>query len=72
MGMIANYQQIADEKLQELKELKEIIEEDTYQTEKFLQNRQLFSRARSGINHTVQKIARIYLKILRIYRKMKM
>ncbi len=36
MGMIANYQQIADEKLQEL------------------------------------KIARIYLKILRIYRKMKM
>ena len=50
-----NYFAFAEEKLQELKELKEIIEEDTYQTEKFLQNRQLFSRARSGINHTVQE-----------------
>ena len=49
------YFAFAEEKLQELKELKEIIEEDTYQTEKFLQNRQLFSRARSGINHTVQE-----------------
>ena len=49
------YFAFAEEKLKELKELKEIIEENTYQTEKFLQNRQLFSRARSGINHTVQE-----------------
>lgn len=49
------YFAFAEEKLKELKELKEILEEDTYQTEKFLQNRQLFSRARSGINHAVQE-----------------
>lgn len=49
------YFAFAGEKLKELKELKEILEEDTYQTEKFLQNRQLFSRARSGINHAVQE-----------------
>lgn len=48
------YFAFAEEKLQELKELQEILQERTYQTEKFLQNRQLFTDARSGINREVQ------------------
>ena len=45
----------AEEKLRELQELKEILEENTYQTEQFLQNCQLFGQERSGINHAVQE-----------------
>ncbi len=49
------YFAFAEEKLKELQDLKEILEENTYQTETFLQNCQLFSQARSGINHAVQE-----------------
>ena len=49
------YFAFAEEKLRELQELKEILEENTYQTEQFLQNCQLFGQARSGINHAVQE-----------------
>ena len=49
------YFAFAEEKLRELQELKEILEENTYQTEQFLQNCQLFGQERSGINHAVQE-----------------
>ncbi len=53
--IIKSILRLPKKKLRELQELKEILEENTYQTEQFLQNCQLFGQERSGINHAVQE-----------------
>ena len=60
--IIKKYFAFAEEKIKEnYKELKEILEENTYQTEQFLQKCQLFGQERSGIlNHAVLRTCRGY------------